>query len=59
VIAGARSPEQVSSNVAATHAWALTDAELREVDELTRIDVAYTIHSRSPAYSRPPHGVVV
>jgi aryl-alcohol dehydrogenase-like predicted oxidoreductase len=36
VIAGATSPEQVSSNVAATHAWELSAGELSEVDGLLR-----------------------
>ena len=31
VIAGATSPEQVRSNVAATAGWRLTDAELAEI----------------------------
>jgi aryl-alcohol dehydrogenase-like predicted oxidoreductase len=34
VIAGATSPEQVRANAAATGAWPLSEAELREVEAL-------------------------
>jgi hypothetical protein len=56
VIAGATRPEQVHANVAAVHAWALTGEEQRDVEQLTRVDVAYTWHPGVPEYSQPPAG---
>jgi aryl-alcohol dehydrogenase-like predicted oxidoreductase len=57
VIAGATSPEQLRSNVAAISSWSLTKDQQAEVANITRTDVSYLWLADSPAYSNPPDSV--
>jgi aryl-alcohol dehydrogenase-like predicted oxidoreductase len=57
VIAGATTPEQLCSNVAATYAWALTEEETSEVEAITSTTIAYTWNAGFPSYATPPAGV--
>jgi aryl-alcohol dehydrogenase-like predicted oxidoreductase len=61
IVAGATKPAQVHANASAASAWRLSEEDLRTVDELTAParEVSYTVHSRSPAYTRTPPGVAV
>ena len=54
VIAGATSPAQLRTNLQAINSWPLDDAELREIDAITRDDVAFTWNAGFPSYARLP-----
>jgi aryl-alcohol dehydrogenase-like predicted oxidoreductase len=59
IVAGATKPEQVRANAAGVSAWLLTDDENATVDEITSATtaVSYTVHARSPSYTKSPPGV--
>ena len=56
VIAGATSPEQVRANVKAAFAWALSNSEIAQVENITRNDAAFTWNAGFPKDTPLPEG---